>query len=64
MKERMIQIRLAADPTVGPVRDILDATGLSDGEKIEQLLGILGSILEVVDDHFTQASQTIQARNR
>ena len=52
--DRMIQIQLAADPIDGPARAVLEDVTLSDGERIELLLGILVNIWEVTNDYETQ----------
>jgi len=59
--DEMIRIQLLSDPTGGPVRDILEDQTLLDGERIELLLVILGSIWEETNGY--QARQPKIARS-
>ena len=48
MNELTLILRLS-DPTGGVVQGVLEDETSSDGERIERLLGIFGSIWEVAD---------------
>ncbi len=64
IRANLTLIRVHADPTVGPVRVILDDPTSSDGEKIELLLGIFAIIYEVSNASETSYPTVAQSSTR